>query len=83
MPGTSDINFVAVMQWDSGLPTEPLVVTVGSSGTIVVAPDADPGLIVPSGTTEQLGGITLVDDGVSPTYAVIVGNDGTVATGKP
>jgi photosystem II stability/assembly factor-like uncharacterized protein len=80
VPGTSDINFVAVPHWDAGLPADPLTVTVGSSGTIVVEPDADPGLIVRSGTTEQLGGIAWVGEDDSPAYFVIVGNDGTVAT---
>ena len=79
-PGTSDINFVAVTQWDAGLPAEPVVVTVGSSGTYVITPAADPGIIVPTGTSEQLRGVAWVDDGVAAPYAVIVGNDGTVLT---
>jgi photosystem II stability/assembly factor-like uncharacterized protein len=80
VPGTSDINFVAVTHWDSGLPQNPVLGTVGSSGTYVVEPDADPGMIIRTGTTEQLGGMTWVDDGVAPAYFVIVGNDGTVLT---
>lgn len=80
VPGTSDINFVAVTQWDSGLPQNPVLGTVGSAGTYVVDPDADPGTIIRTGTTEQLGGMTWVDDGVVPAYFVIVGNDGTVLT---
>jgi len=80
-PGTSDINFVAVTQWDAGLPAEPVVVTVGSSGTYVIRPADDPGTIVPTGTSEQLGGVTFVpSDGASGSYFVIVGNDGTVLT---
>ena len=79
-PGTSDINFVAVTQWDSGLPVDPVVATVGSAGTYVIDPDGDPGTIVRTGTTEQLGGMTFVDDGIAPPYFVIVGNDGTVLT---
>lgn len=80
-PGTSDINFVAVTQWDAGLPTDPVVVTVGSSGTCVIRPADDPGIIVPTGTSEQLGGVSFVDAGVgADAYFVIVGNDGTVLT---
>ena len=80
VPGTSDINFVAVTQWDSGLPQNPVLATVGSAGTYVVDPDADPGTIIRTGTTEQLGGMTWVDDNISQPYFVIVGNDGTVLT---
>ena len=80
IPGTSDINFVAVTHWDSGLPQNPVLGTVGSAGTYVVDPDADPGTIIRTGTTEQLGGMTWVDDGNTPAYFVIVGNDGTVLT---
>lgn len=81
-PGTSDINFVAVTQWDAGVPTDPVVVTVGSSGTYVIRPADDPGIIVPTGTSEQLGGVSFVDagDGADGAYFVIVGNDGTVLT---
>ena len=35
-----------------------------------------------TGTTEQHGGLTWVDDGVAPPYFVIVGNDGTVMTAQ-
>ena len=80
-PGTSDINFVAVSHWDAGaLPANPVLATVGSAGTYAIDPDADPGRIVRTGTTEQLGGMTWVDDGATPGYFVIVGNDGTVLT---
>jgi len=82
VPGTSDINFVAVTQWDSALPQSPVVGTVGSAGTFVVSPDGDPGVIIRTGTTAQLGGMTWVDDGVAPAYFVIVGNDGTVLTNQ-
>lgn len=82
LPGTSDINFVAVTQWDAGLPATPVLATVGSSGTIVIAPDADPGAIVPSGTNDQLGGLTWVDDGVNNPYFVMVGHDGTVLSAQ-
>ena len=78
--GTSNINFVAVTQWDSALPANPVLGTVGSSGTFVVSPDGDPGVIIRTGTTEQLGGMTWVDDAGAPAYFVIVGNDGTVLT---
>ncbi len=80
IPGTSDINFVAVTQWDSGLPATPVLGVVGSAGTIVVGPANDPGTLVRTGTTEQLGGMTWVEDGDTPGYFVIVGNDGTVMT---
>jgi hypothetical protein len=80
VPGTSDINFVAVTQWDSALPLNPVLGTVGSAGTYVVDPDADPGTIIRTGTTEQLGGMTWVGNGIVPPYFVIVGNDGTVLT---
>lgn len=80
IPGTSDINFVAVTQWDSVLPQNPVLGTAGSAGTFVVNPDGDPGTIIRTGTTEQLGGMTWVDDGVGPAYFVIVGHDGTVLT---
>lgn len=82
IPGTSDINFVAVTQWDSGLPANPVLGTVGSAGTFVVDPDGDPGVIIRTGTTEQLGGMTWVDNGMAPAYFVIVGNDGTVLTNQ-
>ena len=82
VPGTSDINFVAATQWDSSLPPIPVLGTVGSAGTFVVNPDGDPGIIIRTGTTEQLGGMTWVDDGMDPGYFVIVGNDGTVLTNQ-
>ena len=81
-PGTSDINLVALTHWDSGLPASPILSTVGSSGTFVTAPDADPGVIIRTGTTRQLGGITWVDDGMTTPYFIIVGNDGTVLTAQ-
>ncbi len=80
VPGTSDINFVAVTQWDAGLPANPVIAAVGSSGTLVVAPTADPGAIVYTGTNEQLGGLAWVDDGVAAPYFVMVGNSGAVFT---
>ena len=82
LPGTADINFVAVTQWDAGLPQVPVIATVGSSGTFVIAPDADPGVIVPTGTNAQLGGLTWVDDGAGNPYFVMVGHDGTVMTAQ-
>lgn len=82
IPGTSDINFVAVTQWDSGLPQNPVLGTAGSAGTFVIDPDADPGTIIRTGTTQQLGGITWVDDGVAAPYFMIVGNDGSVLTSQ-
>ena len=80
LPGTSNINFVAVTQWDAGLPATPVLATVGSSGTFVLDPDGDPGVIVRTGTTEQLGGLTWVDDGIARPYLAMVGHDGTVLT---
>ncbi|MGB5492038.1 MAG: hypothetical protein WBM76_14525, partial [Woeseiaceae bacterium] len=80
VPGTSNINYVAVTQWDSGLPQTPVLGTSGSSGTFVVDPDADPGTIIRTGTTRLLAGMTWVDDGVVPAYFVMVGSDGTVLT---
>lgn len=80
LPGTADINFVAVTQWDAGLPATPVIAAVGSSGTLVLAPNADPGVIVMTGVNEQLAGITWVDDGAAPPYLAMVGNNGTVLT---
>ena len=80
IPGTSNINFVAVTQFDSGLPQNPTLGTVGSSGTLVIDPAADPGAIVLTGTTRMLAGMTWVDDGAGDAYFVIVGSDGTVLT---
>jgi hypothetical protein len=82
IPGTSDINFIAVTHWDAGLPANPVVATVGSSGTFVIGPTADPGAIVYTGTNEQLGGLIWVDDGVAPPYFLMVGNNGTVLTNQ-
>ena len=69
-------------QWDSGLPETPVLGIVGSAGRLVTGPDNDPGFIIPTGTTEQLGGMTWVYGGDSPGYFVIVGNDGTVLTAR-
>lgn len=80
VPGTSNINFVGATQWDSGPPANPVHGIVGSSGTFVVDPAADPGTIIRSGTTAQFGAITWVDNGVAAPYFMIVGNDGTVMT---
>ena len=80
IPGTADINLVAVTQFDSGLPQNPFVAAVGSSGTMVIDPAAEPGTIVITGTTRMLSGMTWVDDGAGSAYAVIVGSDGTVLT---
>ena len=82
IPGTSDINFVSATHWDSGLPLNPVLGTIGSAGTFVISPNDDPGVIVRTGTTEQLGGMTWVDNSVDPAYFVMVGNDGTVLTSQ-
>lgn len=81
-PGTPDITFVGVTQWDSSLPTNPLTGAVGSAGTFVVSPGAIDGISIDTGTNQQLSGMTWVDDGTSPGYFVIVGNDGTVLTSQ-
>jgi photosystem II stability/assembly factor-like uncharacterized protein len=80
-PGTSDINFRAVTQEDSLLTTDPVLAAVGSSGDFIQT-DTTTVLKVETGTSEQLEGITSVDDGVAPAYFVIVGNDGTVLTSQ-
>jgi photosystem II stability/assembly factor-like uncharacterized protein len=82
IPGTSDINFVAVTQWDAGLPATPVLGVVGSSGTFVIGPANDPGVIVPTGTNQQIGGMTWVEAGDTGGYFVMVGNDGTVLTAR-
>lgn len=82
VPGTSDINFVAVTQWDAGLPANPIIAAVGSSGTFVVGPSSDPGVIVHTGTNQQLGGLAWVDDGIAAPYFVMVGNNGAVLTSQ-
>jgi len=83
-PGTSDISFVGVTQWDSGLPTDPtdrILAAVGSSGDFVVT-DTTTALKIETGTNEQLSGITWVDNGVDPAYFVMVGHNGTVLTNQ-
>lgn len=82
IPGTADINLAAVTQFDSGLPQNPVVGAVGSSGTMVLDPDAGPGFIILTGTTRMLAGMTWVDDGAGDAYYVIVGSDGTVQTAR-
>lgn len=82
VPGTSDINFVAVTQWDAGLPADPIIAAVGSSGTFVVGPTEDPGVIVYTGMNEQLGGLTFVDDGAAAPYLLMVGHNGAVFTSQ-
>ncbi len=82
IPGTSNITLVAASQWDSSLPVNPILGAVGSAGTYVVSQDATTGFDVPTGTTEQLSGMTWVDNGVTPAYFVMVGNDGTVLTSQ-
>ena len=81
IPGTSSIAFIAASQWDSSLPANPVLGTVGSAGTFVVSPDATTGFSVPTGTNQQLSGMTWIDN-VTPPYFVMVGNDGTVLTSQ-
>jgi photosystem II stability/assembly factor-like uncharacterized protein len=80
-PGTSDINFVAVTRGDATVPTDPVLATVGSSGDFV-ALDTATVLKIETGTSERLSGIAWVDDGATPGYFVLVGNDGTVLTNQ-
>jgi photosystem II stability/assembly factor-like uncharacterized protein len=82
LPGTADINFVAVTQWDSGLPATAVVAAVGSSGTFVIYPNADPGAVVHTGTNAQLAGLAWVEDGIGNPYFVMVGHDGTVLSAQ-
>lgn len=81
IPGTPNITFVAASQWDSSLPLNPVLGAVGSAGTFVVSPDSVTGFSVPTGTDQQLSGMTWVDN-VTPPYFVMVGNDGTVMTSQ-
>jgi hypothetical protein len=81
IPGTPDITFVAASQWDSSLPVNPILAAVGSAGTFVVSPEATTGFSIPT-DADLLSGITWVDDGVTPAYFVMVGNDGTVLTSQ-
>ena len=81
IPGTSSIAFIAASQWDSSLPANPVLGAVGSAGTFVVSPDATTGFSVPTGTNQQLSGMTWIDN-VTPPYFVMVGNDGTVLTSQ-
>jgi photosystem II stability/assembly factor-like uncharacterized protein len=83
IPGTPNITFVAASQWDSSFPSpsNPVLGAVGSAGTFVVSPDSVTGFSVPTGTDQQLSGMTWVDN-VTPPYFVMVGNDGTVMTSQ-
>jgi photosystem II stability/assembly factor-like uncharacterized protein len=81
IPGTPNITFVAASQWDSSIPSNPVLGAVGSAGTFVVSPDSVTGYSIPTGTDEQLSGMTWVDN-VTPPYFVMVGNDGTVMTSQ-
>ena len=79
-PQTS-VTFVAVTQWDSSLPADPVLAAVGSAGDFVVTDDIA-GVKIATGTNEQLSGITWVDNGVDPAYFVMVGHNGTVLTSR-
>jgi photosystem II stability/assembly factor-like uncharacterized protein len=81
-PASPDISFVGATQWDSGLPTPLIRGAVGSAGNIWVSADAGAAtwIKVPSGTTQQLEGMTYFDDGITTPYFVIVGHAGTVLT---
>jgi hypothetical protein len=81
IPGTSSITFVGASQWDSSLPVNPILAAVGSAGTFVISPDAISGLSIPT-DADLLSGITWVDDGTTPAYFVMVGNNGTVLTSQ-
>jgi hypothetical protein len=65
------------------LPANPVVAAVGSSGTLIIEPTADPGLVIPTGINEQLSGLTWIDNGVEPPYFLFVGNNGSVLTSQP
>jgi hypothetical protein len=75
------VTFVAVTQWDSSLPTDPVLAAVGSAGDFVVTGDTA-GVKIATGTNEQLSGITWVDNDVDPAYFVMVGHNGTVLTSR-
>ena len=75
------VTFVAVTQWDSSLPADPVLAAVGSAGDFVVTGDTA-GVKIATGTNEQLSGITWVDNGVDPAYFVMVGHNGTVLTSR-
>ena len=79
-PAIGDYALIGATQWDSGLPADPNLTTVGSSGTFIVSLDNENLDIVRTGTNEQLSAVTWVDDGASEPYFVIVGHDGTVLT---
>ena len=81
-PSSPDISFIGATQWDSGLPAVMIRGVVGSSGSIYVSVDtaAATWIKVPTGTNQQLEGMTYVDDGVNSPYFVVVGHDGTVLT---
>ena len=84
-PGSSNIAFIGVTQWDSGLPPAPVTMgAVGSAGNIWLSDDAVDWNRLPSGTTQQLEAMTYVneDDGLEDPYFVIVGHDGTVLTNQ-
>lgn len=83
VPGSPNIAFIGVTQWDAYLPPAPVIKgAVGSAGNIWVSDDAVNWVHVPSGTNQQLGAMTYVDDGTNPAYFVIVGHDGTVLTNQ-
>jgi photosystem II stability/assembly factor-like uncharacterized protein len=82
VPGSPNIAFVGVTQWDAYLPDPALKGAVGSSGNIWVSDDAVSWVHVPSGTNQRLEGMTYVDDRTNPPYFVIVGHDGTVLTNQ-
>lgn len=84
VPGTPNITFIGAVQWDSGLPANPILAAVGSAGTFAISPDAVSGYNVPTHDVSEevmLNAITWVDDGTDQ-YFVIVGNDGTVLTNQ-
>ncbi|MDJ0805580.1 MAG: hypothetical protein QNJ78_01985 [Gammaproteobacteria bacterium] len=85
VPGTPNITFVGAVQWDSGIPVDPILAAVGSAGTLAISPDSSSGYSVPTNDVSeevQLSAITWVDDGVNNPYFVIVGNDGTLLTNQ-
>jgi len=86
VPGTPNIAFFGVVQWDSGIPADPVMAAVGSAGTFAISPDTVSGYSVPTHASyeeTQLNAITWVEDNnYGLEYFVIVGNDGTVLTNQ-
>ena len=79
--GVTDVNFVGVTVGSAAVPTDPVMAMVGASGDFVTL-DAGTALKIATGTSDRLAGIAWVDDGATPGYFVMVGNDGAVFTSQ-